>query len=56
MEEKGNLIDLDKYRIIHNLREKGYQWLEDGNGKVRVWMRTKQNIADARFTGLLKKQ
>ena len=56
MGEKGNIIDLDKYRIIHNLREKGYQWLEDGNGKVRVWMRTEQNMANTKLKGFLKKQ
>jgi len=56
MGQKGNVIDLDKYRVMYNLREKGFRWLEDSDGKVRVWMRTKENKGNNNITEFLRKQ
>jgi len=41
MVQKGKILDMEKYRIIQVLKGKGFQWLEDKNGRVKMWVKTK---------------
>jgi len=40
MIQKGKILDMEKYRMIQILKRKGFQWLEDKNGKVKMWVKT----------------
>lgn len=39
MNTHDNILCIEKFKLRKFLEVQGYQWLEDKNGKVRVWIR-----------------
>ena len=38
---KGKILDFEKYKIKKKMESYGIEWIEDPQGKIKIWIRLK---------------
>ena len=56
MEFEDNLLSLGKYRIRKKLEDAGLKWIDDKEGKVRVWIRLNKDEKGRIFEPVFEKK
>ena len=42
---KGKLLDIERYKIRKKIEAAGLDWVEDDEGKFRIWIRLKNELS-----------
>ena len=50
MKAKDNILSYEKFKLKQFLEIRGFEWLEDKNGKVKIWIR-KAESSKTGFSG-----